>query len=31
MVARRDKGNLQQQALERIAAIDGNGKVAATR
>jgi hypothetical protein len=28
MVARRDRGELQQRALERIAAIDGNAKTA---
>ena len=31
MVARRDQGQLQQQALERIAAIDGKSKSAANR
>jgi len=31
MVARRDKGNLQQQALERIALIDSASKTAANR
>lgn len=31
MVARRDKGELQQQSLERIAAIDGKSKTATNR
>ena len=31
MVARRDRGQLQQAALERIAAIDGNAKVVEMR
>jgi hypothetical protein len=31
MVARRDQGQLQQQALERIAAIDANAKVSPRR
>ena len=31
MVARRDQGQLQQQALERIAAIDGKSKTVTNR